>query len=57
MTSLNTFKAQAVAARSYALKHLNDSNLTIHRAGKFMEGNKSYLYTSLDQAVKRRLVK
>lgn len=51
-TSLNTFKAQAVAARSYALKHLNDSNLTDTQSRQVYGGKQELSITPLtDQAV------
>ncbi|MEH7413520.1 SpoIID/LytB domain-containing protein [Priestia megaterium] len=51
-TSLNTFKAQAIAARGYALKHLKDSDLTDTQFKQVYGGKQELSITPLtDKAV------
>lgn len=51
-TSLNTFKAQAVAARGYALKHLKDSDLTDTQFKQVYGGKQELSITPLtDRAI------
>lgn len=51
-TSLNTFKAQAIAARGYALKHLKDSDLTDTQFKQVYGGKQELSITPLtDKAI------